>query len=428
MRYFFLFLIALFVSGGLAVAHPSPEIFALKNPSAVKTTELTSFQLNDNNAIEVNGIRFETIVPNPILTVPKESVGATTPIQFGVRITNNTSEPVRIRRDSLTPELLGLNNQFLFPAILQHGALTFTESDFSLIAPKQNITLFWKGSLVRDRIDSMRSLMVALIDNRLRRGFYFSPFMPGIFQIRLTYTNTDEETTSEDIQIQESKQLAGVLTGRFSSPWVKIKLVGSGNTNTGKITEFPSVKSTENNAVEVNRIRFEALVPTRTFKIPENQEGADTRIVPTPMRFGIRIVNKTSEPVSLKRNNFTLEIARANGEAVSSTEGVQLGLMSPGKLDFPLVSPGESLSLFWSGGFSWSYNILQLFMPQNNTNALRYFRLIKPGIYRIRLTYNTADAEIRYYDQERRKLIEPLRRALIGKLSTPWVEINLVKP
>jgi hypothetical protein len=116
MKYFFLFLMALFLSGGLAVAHPSPEVFASTNMSARKTTELiTSFQLTDNNnAVEVDGVIFETVVPNQVVTIPENMPDIKTTWRVGIRITNKTSIPIRFNRYHLTPEFIGFNSKTLF--------------------------------------------------------------------------------------------------------------------------------------------------------------------------------------------------------------------------------------------------------------------------------------------------------------------------
>jgi hypothetical protein len=424
MKYFFLFLIALVLSGEVAVAHPSPEFLAARNTIAGKNTELVSVRLVDRNAVAADGVTFETVIPDRLLTIPKDAESAPTPIEFGICITNNTSAPVRIRRDSLMPEVLGLNNEFIFPEILKFRPLTFTEADFPLIPPKQNLTLIWQGFLHSYKIANKKVLGIKVTDDRSKIFFVFSP-KPGTFQIRLKYSNTDEETTSEDMKILESKHMEGVLTGRSSSPWRKIMFVDSENTSTGKIAELPEVRSTENNAVEVNGIGFEAVLPTRVFNIPENRTDTST-----PIRLGLRITNQTSEPITFSsKNNLLLEIIDSNGKKVTSGGFVRWNYMFPTQVNFPWIPPGESFSLFWSGNFSW-WNLtkLTLFISKYNGSDPQSFVSFKPGIYRIRFTYNNTHSEIVYSDRLKRQFIRSKRKALTVQFSTPWVEIKLVEP
>ncbi|MDY7002660.1 MAG: hypothetical protein SWX82_01445 [Cyanobacteriota bacterium] len=68
--------------------------------------------MNESNLIEVNGVRFETIVPKRILTLPKKDLikklsdirkhlstrplhpSPGYPVEIGIRITNNSDRPL----------------------------------------------------------------------------------------------------------------------------------------------------------------------------------------------------------------------------------------------------------------------------------------------------------------------------------------------
>ncbi|MEG4576116.1 hypothetical protein QUA56_26120 [Microcoleus sp. N3A4] len=56
-------------------------------------TERESF---NHNAVEVDGIRFETIVPNRVLSVPvkKSNSDGYTSVELGMKITNGTPIPL----------------------------------------------------------------------------------------------------------------------------------------------------------------------------------------------------------------------------------------------------------------------------------------------------------------------------------------------
>ncbi|MEG3842127.1 hypothetical protein [Microcoleus sp. herbarium14] len=56
---------------------------------------MTEREFLNKNAVEVDGIRFEIIMPEIVfvLPIPKAKPGNNTSVQLGVRITNNTSNP-----------------------------------------------------------------------------------------------------------------------------------------------------------------------------------------------------------------------------------------------------------------------------------------------------------------------------------------------
>jgi len=89
MKHFALFLLALILSGVMALSHRS----------AGATTPSDS------------SIKLETLVPQRVLTIPKNDPSNYTPTQFGVRITNNTLTAFRVSLDSLTPEFMAVDGE-----------------------------------------------------------------------------------------------------------------------------------------------------------------------------------------------------------------------------------------------------------------------------------------------------------------------------
>lgn len=224
MKYFFLFLMALFLSGGLAVAHPSPEVFASKNMKGIKTTELiTSVQLTDNNnAVEVDGVTFETVVPNQVVTIPENMPDIKTTWGVGIRITNNTSIPIRFNKYHLTPEFIGFNGQTLFMHDSEFS-LILNEGDFPLVQPGKSFTVFWKGEFYWNE----NSLRFLAYDPSRGRSLSFRTFSPGTYHVRLTYENANTEISYVDQKNGQPRQLKGIVKGLISTPWVEIKLVSS---------------------------------------------------------------------------------------------------------------------------------------------------------------------------------------------------------
>lgn len=81
--------------------------------------------MNENNFLEVNGVRFETIVPKRVLTLPKKDLiqkfsvlgkhlstsplhlSPGYPVEIGIRITNNSGRPLYFSFNlTLFPELI----------------------------------------------------------------------------------------------------------------------------------------------------------------------------------------------------------------------------------------------------------------------------------------------------------------------------------
>ncbi|MCC3418942.1 MAG: hypothetical protein JGK24_31995 [Microcoleus sp. PH2017_29_MFU_D_A] len=224
MRYFFLFLVALFLSGGVAVAHVSPEVFASKNMSAVKTTELTSVQLtNTNNSVEVDGVIFETVVPNQVVSIPENMPDIKTPWRVGIRITNKTSVPIRFNKYHLTPEFIGFNDKALFMDDFALSLIPLTERDFPLVPPGKSFTVFWEGEFYWNE----NRLLFGAYERSRGRSLSFGTFTPGTYDVRLTYENANTEISYVNLKNGQRRQLKGIVKGLFSTPWVEIKLVSS---------------------------------------------------------------------------------------------------------------------------------------------------------------------------------------------------------
>jgi hypothetical protein len=188
-------------------------------------------------------------------------------------------------------------------------------------------------------------------------------------------------------------------------------------------TKVPaSLSPIGDNVIEVDGIQLETLVPERVLTIPINE-----RSVYTPVRFGVRITNKTLMPVYFSWGSFKPELIRLNGEVIPLGL-LQISIVLLREFDFPLVMPQENVTLFWEGKLYWGNNELQLQLP-DRYSRLWYFQGFQPGIYKIRFTYSfsSADASRGYYDSQSRELRQ-LQRVLTGTLSSPWAEFNLGMP
>lgn len=191
--------------------------------------------------------------------------------------------------------------------------------------------------------------------------------------------------------------------------------------------------------VEFNGCSFETLVP-KIITLPKKNIIEKIKYFirrlspilpfhsPSPgvsVQFGIGIKNHTSKPLHFQFTGFLLpEIFREN--QLILWRGFSLR-PEAGLWDLRLINPGErtvffrDLNLFWLRGNQYGLSLL--------VNGASYFisASLKPGKYQVRFTYQNDRERISHYDPFTKApiLIEDF---WVGQVSTPLVEIELVKP
>jgi len=225
MKYFFLFILALILSGASALGSVSPGLTAQLDGGRESAVNITSQASTDSNAIEVDGIRFEVVVPNQTLSIPENRPDVHTTWRLGVRVTNNNSLPRRVSKYALTPQFRGLNGNVIFG---QKGAIihvvAIAKSDFPLLLPGDSFTVFWEGTFqwIENR------LLLDLYQKSYGTSLEFGAFSPGTYHVRLTYENDyAPDLLYYDREKLQRREIRGVLKGQFSTPWVEINLVAS---------------------------------------------------------------------------------------------------------------------------------------------------------------------------------------------------------
>ncbi len=166
------------------------------------------------NRVEVDGMCFETLVPEPSLRVLLTASPAEIPVQIGMKITNNTSTLFRfILFDTLIPQLIGENG--MIPRLACGGSLGWVipqESDLQLVKPGESITLFLKASLTRQA----NNLLSLIVSGGGRSCWKFNDLAFGTYQIHLTYRSLTEklEFLCEDLWV-----------GMVNTPFVEFRLI-----------------------------------------------------------------------------------------------------------------------------------------------------------------------------------------------------------
>jgi len=220
MKYFFLFMMIFLLSVGVSLGCLARRESALGNTRTGKNSDSIFWPSNANNTVPVDGISFETVVSEPVLKIPENRAGVCTPIHLGIRITNNTSEPVRFSRVELTPEFINFKDELLSAGVVQFMLVVLGRRNFPLVLPKESSSLFWEGCFFRDQ----NMLLLILDDINNGRSWSFGAFSPGIWRVRFKY-NYDGEGSYYDEDVRGIRQFKGVIKGAFFTNWAEINLL-----------------------------------------------------------------------------------------------------------------------------------------------------------------------------------------------------------
>lgn len=187
MRNLLAITLALFLGcfGAIGLSHMSRGLTAPRNVVLEKVANMTSFELNDSNAFEVDGIRFETLVPERLLRIPPKLPSAKTQVQFGVRINNNTTTPRRFLLFSARPEFLQANKQKVQQfGPNANGSYNPVSADFQLVMPKESVTLLLEGYFHWQN----HELKFVFLE-KSGSCWIFSDFNSGAYSVQVIYEN-----------------------------------------------------------------------------------------------------------------------------------------------------------------------------------------------------------------------------------------------
>jgi len=192
-------------------------------------TPLATFRLLqpvglNNSAVEVDGIRFETFIPEPLLNLPNKSDNSYQSVQIGMRITNNTLTPFHFSfYGSFYPELVMPDGEVKREAYANDWMRGPEESDFLLVTPGKSVTFFPDIDLSWTN-HSQFSLGVSS-----GYGGYcsFDQLKAGIYHFRFQYYNTSDTIPKKNIAGEsiESRPIEKVWTGWVDTPFVEFRLI-----------------------------------------------------------------------------------------------------------------------------------------------------------------------------------------------------------
>lgn len=165
----------------------------------------------------VGGIYFETLVSEAMVRLPK--YGEETPVQFGVRITNQTSTPYRFDLPFVLPEILDPHSKAMQISLNKNVTREAEESDIPLIMPRESLDF-----LIDTKFNWYKENYLRLLGNAIYGGiwiFWFS--QPGKYQVRFTYENQLQK--KKMITLKEGRtEIDGFWTGKFITSWENLHL------------------------------------------------------------------------------------------------------------------------------------------------------------------------------------------------------------
>jgi hypothetical protein len=182
---------------------------------------LQTVQLN-NSVVEVDGISFEILMPERELVVPEKLSDGRKLLDLGIRITNNTTTPLRFRfHDAITPELMLPNGQIIRESSQWSDWLIgYEESDFPLAMPGDDV-IFSPGGSIQKIEDNQFELMIWVGNGGSWR---FNRLQLGNYQIRLEYSNdaVKVKVYGED---GKKKVIDNIWTGKVFTSFIEFSLV-----------------------------------------------------------------------------------------------------------------------------------------------------------------------------------------------------------
>ncbi|MEG4458784.1 hypothetical protein [Microcoleus sp. N9_A1] len=215
-------------SGVITLGHVPRVLAGAVDAEQGRETELTSFESThsniDSNAVERNGIRLEILVPDRVWRIP-EKQDATTPVRIGFQITNDTPYPIRF--PPLDPLLVfplaivDADGNLLRRSGGRGMLLNSPQLACPLVQPRESLTFFLKAELFWQN----NQLLFGGNDG-LGGGWTFD-IGSGNYQIRLTYVNFRPVLFCDEPQIYEYKLTQGIWTGQMVTPFVKFRVVQS---------------------------------------------------------------------------------------------------------------------------------------------------------------------------------------------------------
>jgi hypothetical protein len=177
---------------------------------------------SEGKAVEINDIKFETVVPEKSWNIAEYEQEVKTPVQLGMSITNNTQTPFRFSfYNSLLPEIVTSDGQALERGFYRNILLVARKSHYPLAMPGETVTYFPHAELWWECSENLR-LEISAGD-----GLYwtFQNLKLGVYYFRFVYRKGNKAATVYDQQITDTKTLEWDDGTIIATPFVELSLV-----------------------------------------------------------------------------------------------------------------------------------------------------------------------------------------------------------
>ncbi|MGB8691290.1 MAG: hypothetical protein WCD53_28755 [Microcoleus sp.] len=377
---------------------------------------MTSQGSNNSNKVKQDGLLLEIREPQIIaLAIPENKPNATAPVKLAVVVTNNTQTSIPFRiSGALIPEIVGSDGQALHRKEPKNRQFGVGKYDCVLLGVGEQIgisldaRLSWQNNLLQLVVPNSPDYWQ--IPTNFDNSWSFDALGPGEYQLRFSYDSPVGNVFCLDPQTGQEKIIEVIETGKLTTPFANLRLIQPVGFN--------------NNAVEVDGIHFETLMPEQLLTVLNKRRNAESSV-----QIGMRITNNTPTPFYFSfYGSFYPELIMPDGQV--QRRGYNTDWMrGPEESDFLLVTPGKSLtffpdiSLFWTNHSQFSLGV------SSGYGGSCSFDQLKPGIYHFRFQYyNTSDTIPKKNLAGESIESRPIEKVWTGRVDTPFVEFSIAQP
>ncbi|MDF2387873.1 hypothetical protein JMG10_40905 [Nostoc ellipsosporum NOK] len=198
----------------IVLSHTPINMMAHK-VEAKSVANMKSCESNNPNAIEVDGICFETLISEEVVYLP--NFGEETPVKFGVRITNHASKPYRFDLPFFWPEILNLYGESMQIDSGKNASREVEETDIPLIMPRDSLDF-----LINAKLSWYSRNCLRLSGNAIYGAIWtFWNIQPGQYQVRLTYEN--QRIRKQMFNFEGRAEIDGFWTGQVKTHFASLR-------------------------------------------------------------------------------------------------------------------------------------------------------------------------------------------------------------
>jgi hypothetical protein len=202
--------------GTMALGHVPRNVMVYQDRQIERGANMTSFELNDSDVLEVDGIQFRTLLPEEVVYLPKH--GEETSTQFGVQITNQTSIPYRFDVQQFFPEILDPQGKPLYMNFARNVTKPTEESDIPILMPGEKLYFLMDAKL------NWYQNCVRILGMAVYGGVWHTrPLKSGDYKIRFSYNNPAANRMMFTL-IKGRIEFDGFWVGNIKTPLTPLRL------------------------------------------------------------------------------------------------------------------------------------------------------------------------------------------------------------